>query len=221
MRNVDYIPRKDGEFDILQDSVYAVVSEKAAQWLIPNACVSALTAPRARWITAVTAYRNTAIRTSAVVQEKNDARKNYVSVLRNFIQGQLVRNSNVTDADRRSMGLPVYDRTPTKPGVPTSRMEMEVFFSQIVQHVIRVRDSETKSAAKPRHVIGFELWRRIGGETKPVIEEMQLVELVVRSPHKLEYSFAERGKYVWYTSRWVNTRGEKGPWSEFVSAIVP
>jgi hypothetical protein len=132
-----------------------------------------------------------------------------------------MHNSKVTDADRRAMGLPVYDRTPTAAHLPASRTEMEIKFSQIMQHSVHVRDSESKSAAKPQHVIGFELWRKIGGDTAPAFEDMQLVELVTRSPHTLEYTSADRGKTVWYASRWVNTRGGKGSWSEIVSAIVP
>jgi hypothetical protein len=98
---------------------------------------------------------------------------------------------------------------------------MEIFFSQIMEHTLNVRDSESKSAGKPPHTIGFEIWRRIGGDTEPTYEEMQFVELATRSPHTLEYPSTDRGKMVWYATRWVNTRGEKGPWSEIVSAIVP
>jgi hypothetical protein len=161
------------------------------------------------------------LRTPAVTREKNDARKAYESALRTFIQGQLMRNVKVTDADRTSMGLPVYDRTPTTPSVPTSRTETRVDFSQIAQHIIQVRDQDTKSSVKPNYVVGFELWRKIGGETAPNFDEMQLVEQVPRSSHKLIYTSADRAKNVWYLTRWVNTRGEKGPWSEIVSAIVP
>jgi hypothetical protein len=98
---------------------------------------------------------------------------------------------------------------------------VKINFSQIMQHSVHVRDSELKSAAKPQHVNGFELWRKVGGETAPAFEDMQLVEPATRSPHTLEYTSAGRGKTVWYASRWVNTRGSKGPWSKIVSAIVP
>jgi hypothetical protein len=50
---------------------------------------------------------------------------------------------------------------------------------------------------------------------------MQFVEIATRSPHTVGYTSADRAKMVWYASRWINTRGEKGPWSEIVSAIVP
>ena len=35
-----------------------------------------------------------------------------------------------------------------------------------------------------------------------------------------EYTGAQAGQMVWYWLRWVNTRGDKGPWSEPVSATI-
>ncbi|MDR2040729.1 MAG: hypothetical protein LBP98_00215 [Tannerella sp.] len=221
MRRNDYMPQKDADFDILQTNVYNAAQANASKWLIPQELVTALDVPRQRWSAAYAAYCVTASRTPAVTREKNDAGADYRAVLRTFIQGQIMHNSRVSDGERLAMGLPVYDRKPTQARPPETRTEMEIFFPQIMKHILHVRDSESKSAGKPAHVIGFEIWRRTGGDTEPAFEEMQFVELATRSPHTLEYTSADRGKMVWYATRWVNTRGEKGPWSEILSAIVP
>ncbi|MDR1273488.1 MAG: hypothetical protein LBK12_02965, partial [Odoribacteraceae bacterium] len=42
-----------------------------------------------------------------------------------------------------------------------------------------------------------------------------------RTPFNLEFRGEERGKAVYFCLRWENTRGEKGPWSEIQSAIIP
>jgi hypothetical protein len=221
MKKKDYMPRKDEEFDVLQENVYNAAVANMSKWLIPQQVINALDAPRQRWKVAYAAFCNPATRTPAVIQEKKDARRDYQALLRTFIQGQIMHNSQVSDAERRAIGLPVYDRTPTKAAPPKTRPETEVDFSQIKKHTLHVRDSELKSAGKPAHVIGFEIWRRVGGDTEPAYEDMQLVELATRSPHTLEYASTDRGKTVWYAVRWVNTRGEKGPWSEIVMAIIP
>jgi hypothetical protein len=126
----------------------------------------------------------------------------------------------MTDADRRAIGLPVRDRRPAPTPQPKTRTEMDIDFAEIAQHTLRVRDSESKNPGKPPRIIGFEIWRQVGKNTAPLFEEMHLVELAIRSPHTLEYASADRGKTVWYATRWVNTRGEKGPWSEIISAII-
>jgi hypothetical protein len=221
MSSNDYIPRNDADFNLLQDNIYVTVSINATKWLIPEQSITAFDNERGRWNSAYSKYTDPSKRTPGVTQEKNDARKDYEAVLRPFIQGQLMHNPKVTDADRRNMGLPVHDRTPTPAPPPSSRPELEVAFPQIARHTLQVRDSETKSAGKPAHVIGFEIWRRVGGSNEPTYEEMQLVELATHSPHTLAYPSTERGQMIWYALRWVNSRGEKGPWSEIVSAVIP
>ena len=220
MSSKDYIPRKDAGFNALQKAVYSLSLLHAAAWLIPEQSFSAFEAERSRWNTAYATYLDPAKRTHAVVQEKNDARKDYEAAVRPFIQGQLMHNPRVTDADRLNMCLPVYDRTPTPAAPPASYPELDIDFSQIARHTLRVRDSELKGSGRPKHVVGFEIWRRIGGQTEPGIRDMQLVGQAPRSPHTLEYDFSERSLLAWYALRWVNTRGEKGPWSGIISAII-
>ena len=220
MPSKDYIPRKDAGFHAMQEAIYAQVALHAAEWLIPEQSIAAFSDERRRWNNAYSISINPAKRTPAAVQEKTDARRDYEAVLRPFIQGQLMHNLKVTDSDRRDMGLPVYDRTPTPAALPGTRPELEIDFSQIARHILRVRDSESKGSGRPLHVIGFEIWRRVGGSGSPTYEEMQLVELATRSPHTLKYATTERSHTAWYALRWINTRGEKGPWSEIVSAVI-
>jgi hypothetical protein len=35
------------------------------------------------------------------------------------------------------------------------------------------------------------------------------------------YDLSDRGKIVYAIARWENTRGEKGPWSPVISAVIP
>lgn len=220
MSSIHYIPRKDAGFNSLQGAVYAQVTLHAADWLIPEQSIAAFEAERKRWNSAYAVYLDPGKRTRAAVREKNNARRDYEAVLRPFIQGQIMHNPKVTNADRGNMSLPAYDRTPTPAAVPKSRPELDIDFSKIARHTLRVRDSDSKGTGRPAHVAGFEIWRRIGGHTEPTLKEMHLVGQATRSPHTLEYDWAYRAQPVWYALRWVNTRGEKGPWGEFISAII-
>jgi hypothetical protein len=220
MSSKDYISRKDAGFHAQQDNIHTQVTLHAAAWLIPEQSIAAFDNERRRWNSAYSTYLDPGKRTKAAVREKNDARKDYEAALRPFVQGQLMHNLKVTDSDRRNMNLPAYDRTYTLAAPPASYPELDIDFSQIGRHVLHVRDSELKGSGRPAHVVGFEIWRRIGGDTEPTLKEMHLVEQAPRSPHRLEYDFSERSQKVWYLLRWVNTRGVKGPWSGIVSAII-
>jgi hypothetical protein len=215
----DYIPRRDADFNIMQNNVYKDASENAAVWLIPQAAIDIIDKLRLRWNSAYAAYCDPAKRTKSITQEKNDARKAYVSALRGFIQGQIMHNFKIDDGDRLGMGLPVYDRTPTPAAPPATRPEIDIDFSQISRHVLHVRDSQTRSAGKPPHTIGFEVRRHLG-KNQPDYAEMLVVDLAIRSPYMLVYTTDVRTQMAWYAVRWVNTHGEKGPWSEIISAVI-
>ena len=204
----------------MQESIYAQVALHAAEWLIPEQSIAAFSDERRRWNDAYSVSLDPGKRTTVTVREKIDAREDYEALLRPFIQGRLMHNPKVTDADRRNMNLPVYDRTPTPAAPPSTCPALDIDFSQRARHILYVRDSELKGAGRPAHVVGFEIWRHVGGTTMPDFNEMRLVEQAPRSPHTLDYDFSERYHAAWYALRWVNTRGEKGPWSEIISAVI-
>ncbi|MDR2139750.1 MAG: hypothetical protein LBP50_09410 [Tannerella sp.] len=72
MKKKDYMPEKDGDFDILQNNVYSAATADAAKWLIPQGLLTALNVPQLRWISAYANCCNPATRTPAVTREKND-----------------------------------------------------------------------------------------------------------------------------------------------------
>ena len=41
------------------------------------------------------------------------------------------------------------------------------------------------------------------------------------APHKISYTGEQAGQIAHYMLRWVNTKGEAGPWSRTVSATIP
>jgi hypothetical protein len=216
----DYVPSNDAVFKSFADNVYHTSEANCDRWGFPVADVHAMANAVVRWETAYAVASNPATRTSPAVQEKNDARRAYESLLRVFIQGHLQHNPRVTPADLQSMALPVHDTKPTPKPAPTTAPELTVDQSQQMQHKIRVRDTASKSTARPAGVVGFEIWRKIGGDSPANDVEWTLVGQFPRQPQLLTYPQSEQGLRVYYRLRWVNSRAEYGPWSETVSAIV-
>jgi hypothetical protein len=60
------------------------------------------------------------------------------------------------------------------------------------------------------------------GDPTPPVDPSELTFLAVytRSPYTREYPGSEGGKQAHYMLRWVNTRGETGPWSETDTATI-
>jgi hypothetical protein len=49
---------------------------------------------------------------------------------------------------------------------------------------------------------------------------LTFLTMTTKPSFRAEYAKAAGGKTAVYMARWVNTRGEKGPWSEIATAAV-
>jgi hypothetical protein len=187
---------------------------------IPPHIIMELHPKQDRWAAAFQAAEDPQTRTKATVKEKQEARENYESALREFIKAWLAYNPEMSDADRENFGLPVHDTKPTPAPPIESRPELEVGFKEIQKHVLTARDTGSKGAGKPAHAAGFEIWRKVGDPAPADDTDFQLVVQAPHSPYALTYTKAESGLRAYYRVRWVNTRGVPGPWSETMSAVI-
>ena len=96
--------------------------------------------------------------------------------------------------------------------------------SQRLRHEIRFTDESTPtSRAKPKGIMGCEIWVKVtaAGQAPPAsADELSFVTLDTASPYTAEYDGADGGMTAHYMLRWVRKNGDKGPWSETVSATI-
>jgi hypothetical protein len=78
-----------------------------------------------------------------------------------------------------------------------------------------------KSKAKPPGQHGVEIDWAILDAPPAAIKDLVNSAFDTHTPFTLEFDENERGKTVYFCLRWENTRGQKGPWSEIMSAIIP
>lgn len=217
----DYIPQNDAEFNLWQTSLMDITNSFAADWGISPEDLSALAGKQAIWADAFARASNKQNRTSADVQAKDDARESYVKDLRRFIAQWLANNSKVSNSDRGRMGLTVKSGTRTPVPVPVTLPVGTVDFSIRLQHTISYSDEATpRSKAKPAGVHGCEIWMKIDGNAPTDASELSYVSTDTSSPYTVPFEGRYAGRIVYYWLRWVNTRGEHGPWSSTISAIV-
>ena len=75
-------------------------------------------------------------------------------------------------------------------------------------------------AAKPAGVDCCELWLYIGTTAPAGPDAMHLQGVDNSTPYLMEFDSADASKTAYWALRWVNTRGEHGPWSATVSATI-
>jgi len=217
----DYIPQSDAEFNLWQASLITLVQANTTTWGILATDVTALVALQTTWATAFAKTSNKQNRTSADVQAKDDARTAYEKGLRKFIAQWLANNSKVSNSERERMGLTVKSGTHTPVGLPTTCPVGTIDFSVRLQHTINfVDEASPRSKAKPEGVHGCEIWAKKGGDAPKDASELTYLATDTHTPYVMAYEGADAGKIVYYWLRWINTKGQHGPWSSPISAMV-
>jgi hypothetical protein len=221
MSTIDFIPRADNPFLVWQKTLLAYVQNKLGAWGIPQTPVNELQTLTANFGNALAVTENPATRTKVTVQAKNDARKAVESKTRLFLKAYVTYNPAVTDADRDAMSLPIHKTTRSDVSVPTTTVEAEVSLPSPGVIEISYHDAASGHRAKPEGVHGAEIaWSILA--TPPVDwKELTHSSFDTRTPLRLTFEGAERGKTLYFALRWENTRSEKVPWSEIQSAIIP
>lgn len=97
----------------------------------------------------------------------------------------------------------------------------KIDFSTRLQHTINFFDEGTPNKkAKPEGVHGCEIWAKIGGDAPKDQSELAYLATDTGSPYLKPFTSPDAGKTAYYWLRWVNTKGEQGPWSAPVSAMI-
>ena len=219
-----YIPTKERIFYPWSKNLVNVSKVKGVQWGILPTDTENLDMLFSIYETKYQISIDPATRTAVTVQEKNDAKKALTSAIREYCMGHLLHNHLVTDSDRKLLELPVYDHTHTPAPLPHTAPVGIVDTSAHQRHTLRVTDSveERPRGGLPKHVSGFEAWRKVGGAPPADDDDFEYLNFSSTTSMVVEYTYGQVGVTVWYRFRWVNSRNQPGPWSEGVlSAVIP
>ena len=217
----DYIPSNDIKFDMWQQNLLDIIKENKVVWELKTDRVATLESKQAVWNAAHSKATNKNDRTLADIMGKTTALKDYKNELRGFVSEYLAKSSLVSNSDRTRMGLTVKSTTRTASPLPTTHPLAIVDFSVRMQHTLCLSDSATPlRKAKPTGIIGCEVWVKIGGEPPKDATELSYTAICTSNYYLAKYSGNQAGLTVYYWLRWVNTRGERGPWSHTISSMI-
>jgi hypothetical protein len=219
MANRDYLPRKDSELVAWSANFDTVLAANAQAWEIPSQEVSDLKNAADTFAT-LHAQADSPAKNAVIVAEKNAARKVLTEKIRTMVNFRL-KNPVITDAQRISLGLHVRDTTYTPIPIPATRPELDIIVLDVRRLAVAFHDQLSGNKAKPYGVNGAVIVYAVLAEPPADPDALTRSVLATRTPHVLEFTEEERGKTVYVAICWQNEKGEKGPWSEIESAIVP
>jgi hypothetical protein len=76
---------------------------------------------------------------------------------------------------------------------------------------------------RPAGAIWHEVWLALTAIPPPALTDPAALSFLTMTTHprfRGKFKGGEGGKTAVYMARWVNTRGEKGPWSDVTTATV-
>jgi hypothetical protein len=153
------------------------------------------------------------------LEAKNAAREQ--ALTRGRGQRRITRaHTGISNELLASAGLAPYDDVKTASASPTSAPVAMVDFGKL-RHTVNFRDTAMPdSIKKPDGILGAEIWLKIGGEAPVDNKECQYLATDTATPYLNTFGAADAGKTAWYLLRWVSKNGDKGDWSEAVSATI-
>ncbi len=217
---VDYIPGPDGDFDAWVANFVTYANANLAALGLVAGDMTPVTTAKTTWDTAFPAHVTASAAAVAARNAKDTARGNLEGAIRPLVK-RLQAGSAVDDAERAALGITVPDRTPSAVPVPTTRPVVKVDTSQRLQHTISFADETTPtSTRKPAGVSAAEVWIKIDGPPPLDATQLSFLATDTRTPYLATFDGADGGKPAHYMLRWINTKGQPGPWSETATATV-
>jgi hypothetical protein len=172
--------------------------------------------------TAFNIWRDVSTRTRAMtvtLKEKEDAFKPEYRNLYASLKG----NPLVTNNDLVRMALPERSSGSGHMPIPVPLTVPDTKTLTPSPGVIEVQfyDPLTLRRGKPHGVHGVEIvWAIL--DTPPVNwSELIHSAIDTKTPFRLSFEGEDRGRRLYFALRWENQVGDKGPWSEITSVIIP
>jgi hypothetical protein len=215
-----YIPPTDAALQTWADNFSTLITAAPATYGLVAGDAVAIAAVVNAYSAAYAIAIDPPTRTKPSVAAKDAARQAMLDVVRGYAI-QIRNNAGVTNEDKADLGLTLPDPTPTPVPPPATSPVLSVLGATPLQLTLRFTDQTTPtSRAKPENVTGLEL-HAVASAT--VISDPAVIpyaKIATRNPVALDFDAADVGKQAYIAGRWLNRKGEPGPWSNVVAFTV-
>ncbi|MFQ5335676.1 MAG: hypothetical protein ACE5DN_06345, partial [Flavobacteriales bacterium] len=156
--------------------------------------------------------QNPNTRTHTLTEKKNELREQITDLLRTVYND--IAESALTDDDRDNLNLKKRDTEPTPAPVPSEAPDVE--FVRMQDHVMRLRITDPANPhtqAKPEGVDKAQVFIYFGTQPPASENDYRYLGETGRFVDDFPFSSDDVGKTIFIITRWVNTRGEVGPFN--------
>ena len=215
----DFIPRKNAELVAWSVNFVAQIEANAEQWDISAEEVNGLKAS-VNDFALLFAQSDSPAKSPIIRAQKNAAAKTLIAAIR-ALAGFKLKNPAITPSQRVALGLRAYAVGASVIPAPSTRPEFDIIVRDVRRLAVSFRAMGASGYARPYGASGAVIAYAVLDAPPVALGELTSSVLATRTPYMLEFSEEERGKRFYVALCWQNRKGEKGPWSNIASAIIP
>lgn len=215
------IPPADSLFDAFLYNWKTLLTAAPATYGMVAGDATAISNLYTTWHAAYVAASDVAHRTATIVATKNYQKALSLVLLRQ--QYTIIKaNPAVLDANKTAIGVRVTDPVPTPIPPPSTAPVLSVINSAPLTMTFDVHDVTTPTTRrKPTGATGLVVVRKVGTSVETNPDACAFEGMFSRWPTMLAtFDPADVGKFATFFARWVNAKGEEGPWSSGYSQII-
>lgn len=221
-QNDSYLPDSDIGKRNWMENFIAQIEKSENRFDIPEDEFERCRLATKAFIEAVDALKIRTDRTTSRIKHKNETRKKAVRECRALAM-RLKHDPSRKAGTLTGLGLHNDDKVLTRLNAPDCCPHLMVRGTEQGGHVIRFeqRNAPSKVSAKPKGVSHLLLFAAVGDRALPV-SEARLIAAVTKQPYKVNFPVDRglEGRTITYYGRWMDRKGQMGPWSEGVSMIL-
>ncbi len=217
----DWINRTDGGLVPQSQDFSGKISATPTTYGLVAADATALASDVTAYVNAFDAATDPATRTRVTIETKDTAKDVLIARMRSYGR-RIQANPAVTSAQKVALGLNVRNTPPTPTPVPGTRPVMTVVSSMGRSVKSRIADETTPNKrSKPANVTEAEIFTFVGAESPADISAWTYQGQASKTAFDVTFpASVASGAKVWICARWCNRRGEPGPLSIPVFAIL-
>lgn len=173
------------------------------------------------WHAAYLLVTDPGTRTQVTVAAKNYQKALSLILLRQ--QYNIIKaNPSVSNENKVAIGIRLNDPVPTPIPPPTTVPVLTIRNAAPYTHIMDWADSDTPTTRrKPAGATGCVIMRAVGLAPATLPSQATWEGMFARVPVLMSsFNPADVGKWATYFARWVNAKGEEGPWAAPVSQII-
>ncbi|GAB6392621.1 MAG: hypothetical protein MdMp014T_1994 [Treponematales bacterium] len=216
----DWIPKQEGKLLMLQgrwaETLSDPVKQEAFGWVAADC--AAVTDKIAAFAAAKGVYNDVDSRENRIA--KDAAKTESVAVMRDFANGSVRFNRRMSAGEKEFLGIRPRAVSPGRRPRPVSQPDADVRNTRNhFEHELRALNAEG-NATKPDDADGVVFAWQVGGERPASGADLPRSRAIRRASTVVCHSEADKGKTVWYAVCYQNSRGDRGPWSPVVEAVI-